>query len=92
MSDPKKQIRGGLSVRGNLDAVVKRRPVTRRRLFGYVVALVLAVVGFVGGNVVSGSVVGGITAAVVLFLVGILASEFWPTTVVHEKEEHHRNL
>jgi hypothetical protein len=44
------------------------------------------------GNLVSGSLVGGITAAVVLFLVGILASEFWPTTVVHEKEEHHRNL
>jgi len=66
--------------------------VKRRRLFGYVVALVLAIVGFVIGNVLSGLLVGGIIGAAVLFIAGVLASELWPTTVVHEKEEHHRNL
>ncbi len=77
---------------GRLDALLRRKPRKGRRPWGYVVALVIAIVGFGVGFLVSNSIAASLVAAVILFIVGLLANEFWPTTVIHEDTDRYHDL
>lgn len=86
----RQEFSASLGFGGSLGAIVHRKPVRRRRLTGYVITVVLAIVGFGIGLAVH-SLVAAAVAATVILLLGIVANEVWASEV-HHHHEHFPNL
>jgi len=84
------ELTAALQFKGALGAIVHRKPVRRRHVFGYVVTVILAAIGFVGGLIVH-SIVAAAIVAIVILILGVVANEIWGLEV-HHHHEHFRDL
>ena len=77
-----------LHLQGALGAIVHRKPIRKRHVIGYVITLVLAVIGFVLGLLVHSLFAAAIVAVVILIL-GVAVNEIWGLEVHHHHEHFH---